>query len=66
MSEWISGCNRSARVELSVTPTGTIALRDSVNPSGPMLIFMPGEIREFGEAYKRGAFDELLGDATED
>jgi hypothetical protein len=55
-----SGGNGGACVEVAIVPGGTeggdgaVALRDSKNPSGPALLFTPGEWREFTRAVRRG------------
>lgn len=37
--------------------TGAVALRDSKDPSGPALVFTPGEWAAFIEGAKDGEFD---------
>jgi hypothetical protein len=55
-----SGGNGGACVEVAIVPgdteggDGAVALRDSKNPSGPALLFTPGEWREFTRAVRHG------------
>jgi hypothetical protein len=54
-----SGGNGGACVEVAIVPGGTdgaVALRDSKNPSGPVLLFSPDEWREFTSAVRQGEF----------
>ncbi len=44
-------------VEVAVLPGGGRAVRDSKNPAGPMLAFMPGEWDAFLHGAKNGEFD---------
>ena len=41
------------------TQDGEILVRDSKNPSGPVLAYTAGEWRAFLEGAKRGEFDNL-------
>lgn len=56
-----SGGNGGACVEVAIVPgvaegsDGAVALRDSKDPSGPALLFSPGEWREFTRAVRHGA-----------
>lgn len=55
-----SGGNGGACVEVAFVPGvtegsgGAVALRDSRNPTGPALLFTPGEWREFTHAVRHG------------
>lgn len=51
-----SGPNCDNCVEVAFVG-GAIALRDSKNPTGPALIFTPGEWDAFVEGAKDGEFD---------
>jgi Domain of unknown function (DUF397) len=45
---------------LEVAPVnGMVAIRDSKNPTGPMLTYTPTEWRAFLDGAKQGEFDEL-------
>jgi hypothetical protein len=44
-------------VETSFAPDGTIGVRDSKNPTGPVLEFTPGEWTAFVAGVKHGEFD---------
>ncbi|MFC4585874.1 DUF397 domain-containing protein [Sphaerisporangium corydalis] len=47
-----SGC-----VEVSTNLPGVVAVRDSKNPTGPVLMFVPGEWSRF----RRGVFEGIFG-----
>ena len=49
-----SGSNGGGCVEVAALP-GTVAVRDSKNPDGPMLTFSRAEWRTFTTALKTGA-----------
>jgi hypothetical protein len=44
-------------VEIGVADDGTIAMRDSKNPTGPAIELTPDVFREFLIVIKTGAFD---------
>ncbi|GLW07436.1 transcriptional regulator [Microtetraspora sp. NBRC 13810] len=44
-------------VEVAGNLSGIVAVRDSKDPSGPALIFTPGEWRTFVSGVKAGEFD---------
>jgi hypothetical protein len=46
-------------VEVAALPGGGVAVRNSRHPSGPALIFRPGEISAFLAGAKNGEFDDL-------
>lgn len=48
-------------VELAKLTSGDIAMRNSRDPNGPVLIYTPGEIAAFLGGAKDGEFDELVG-----
>ena len=52
-------CNAEHCVEVAATPGGQIAVRDTKEPDGPVLVFTEGEWRTFIEGAKRGEFDAL-------
>lgn len=39
---------------------GNIAIRDSKDPDGPILIYTPSEFRAFLDGARNGEFDSLL------
>jgi hypothetical protein len=47
-------------VEVAALPDGGIAIRNSLHPSGPALVYTPGEIRAFLAGVKDGEFDDLV------
>jgi hypothetical protein len=47
-------------VEVAVLGDGTVGLRDSKDPVGPVLTFTRGELRAFLEGAKAGEFDDLV------
>jgi hypothetical protein len=47
-----------ACVEVAVTATGSIAVRDSKDPDGPMLRFETDAWRGFIESVRSGGFDD--------
>lgn len=55
-SSFSSG-NGGACVEVAGNLPGVVAVRDSKDPSGPVLVFSPGEWEAFGVGVKRGEFD---------
>lgn len=52
-------------VEVAKLPDGRIAVRDSKDPSGRALVFMPAEWAEFIAAAKSDEFDFSLRDAVD-
>ena len=40
--------------------TGNIAIRDSKDPNGPILVYTPAEFRAFLDGAQKGEFDGLL------
>jgi hypothetical protein len=54
----ISNIN-GACVEIASTP-GKIAIRDSKDPGGPLLVYTPIEFRAFLDGARNGEFDSLL------
>ncbi len=47
-------------VELAELPGGGIAIRNSRDPDGPVLIYTPDEINAFIQGARDGDFDHLL------
>jgi hypothetical protein len=47
-------------VEVAPAPGGLIAVRDSKDPHGGMLLYTPVEWDAFLDGVKRGEFDDLL------
>lgn len=45
-------------VEVAFLDDGRVGMRDSKNPSGPALVFTPGEWRAFTGGVKGGEFDQ--------
>ncbi len=39
---------------------GNIAIRDSKDPNGPILVYTPSEFRAFLEGARNGEFDDLV------
>lgn len=39
---------------------GNIAIRDSKDPNGPILVYTPSEFRAFLEGARNGEFDNLV------
>ena len=54
-----SGQNGGACVEAKKLPDGRVALRQSTDPEGPVLLYTPEEITAFIEGAKAGAADVL-------
>jgi len=46
-------------VEVAELPGGAIAMRNSRDPSGPALLYPPGEVAAFLAGAKHGQFDDL-------
>jgi Domain of unknown function (DUF397) len=40
---------------------GNIAVRDSKDPDGPVLVYTPSEFRAFLDGARNGEFDAVLG-----
>jgi len=51
--------NNGSCVEIA-SVTGKIALRDSKDPSGPVLVYTPDEWSAFLDGAKKGEFDDLV------
>lgn len=51
--------NNGACVELAPM-AGMIAMRDSKDPDGPILMYTKAELAAFLEGAKKGEFDDLL------
>jgi hypothetical protein len=54
-----SGQNGGACVEAKKLPDGRVALRQSTDPEGPVLLYTPEEITAFIEGAKAGEADFL-------
>ncbi|UFT00237.1 DUF397 domain-containing protein [Nocardia huaxiensis] len=54
---WRRSDENADGVEIAFLATGNIALRDSRNPDGPILIFTPGEWAAFVAGAKDGEFN---------
>jgi predicted secreted Zn-dependent protease len=48
-------------VQVAAAGRGMIAVRDSKNPEGGLLIYTPSEWAAFIDGVKNGEFDDLLG-----
>jgi hypothetical protein len=48
-------------VEVAELPEGTIAVRNSRDPSGPALVYTRAEMAAFLRGAKDGEFDSLVG-----
>ncbi|MFF1676100.1 DUF397 domain-containing protein [Streptomyces sp. NPDC058256] len=55
-----SGSNGGNCVEVKILDGGRVALRQSINPDGPALIFPSTSIAEFINGIKAGVADFLL------
>lgn len=53
-----SGANGNC-VEVAALPDGRVAVRDSKNPDGGMLIFTRAEMRAWLSGVRAGEFDDL-------
>ncbi|MEV5836760.1 DUF397 domain-containing protein [Nocardia sp. NPDC052112] len=49
--------SQSACVEVAWLDGGKVGVRDSKNPTGPALVFTPGEWDAFAEGVQEGQFD---------
>jgi len=54
----LSGNNGGNCVEVAVNLPGIIAVRDSKDQEGPVLVFTPDEWRAFAAGVKGGEFDQ--------
>jgi Domain of unknown function (DUF397) len=52
-----SGNNGGNCVEVARNLPGAVALRDSKDPGGPVLVFTPDEWRAFAAGVRAGEFD---------
>ncbi|MFG3496492.1 DUF397 domain-containing protein [Streptomyces sp. NPDC047928] len=48
-------------VELAALPDGRIAMRNSRDPEGPVLVYTRAEIASFVTGARAGDFDALIG-----
>jgi Domain of unknown function (DUF397) len=53
-----SGANGQC-IEIASSP-GKIAIRDSKDPDGPILVYTPGEFRAFLDGARKGEFDGFV------
>jgi hypothetical protein len=51
--------NNGACVEIAST-AGKVAIRDSKDPYGPILVYTPAEFSAFLEGVRNGEFDSLV------
>ena len=59
--EWVKSSysgNNGNCIEVAVLPDAGRALRDSKNPTGPTLVFTPGEFTAFVLGVMDGEFDQ--------
>ena len=56
----LSYCNSNC-VEVASLPDGGVGVRDSKDPSGPVLRFTPGEWHAFIGGARNGEFDHFGG-----
>ncbi len=58
-AEWrTSGyCDGGSCVEVAQSPLGLVAVRDSMNPNSPALLFTPAGWKKFTNRAKCNAFD---------
>ncbi len=47
-------------VEVAASAVGNVAIRDSKDPNGPILVYKPSEFRAFLEGARNGEFDGLV------
>lgn len=47
-------------VEFAVLDGGDVAVRNSRDPHGPVLVYTPAEISAFVDGVKAGEFDDLV------
>ncbi|GAA3135010.1 DUF397 domain-containing protein [Planomonospora alba] len=47
-------------VELARLPGGEVAVRNSRDPEGPVLVYTRGEVEAFVRGVKDGEFDDLI------
>ncbi|MDQ4116446.1 MAG: DUF397 domain-containing protein [Actinomycetota bacterium] len=47
-------------VEFAVLDSGDVAVRNSRNPHGPVLVYTPAEISAFVHGVKAGEFDDMV------
>ncbi|MEY9843059.1 hypothetical protein ABH940_000107 [Streptacidiphilus sp. BW17] len=62
-AKWIKARASNANgqcVELALLNGGQVAVRNSTDPSGPALIFTPGEIEAFLDGARRHEFDQMV------
>ncbi|MEV6490013.1 DUF397 domain-containing protein [Actinoplanes sp. NPDC051633] len=57
-----AACGPSNCVEVASAGPGAIAVRDSKDPSGPVLTYTADEWRDFIAGAKNGEFDDLFQD----
>jgi hypothetical protein len=55
-----SSGSRGNCVEMARLPSGEVALRNSRDPHGPVLIYTPAEIEALIQGAKDGDFDNLI------
>jgi Domain of unknown function (DUF397) len=54
----VSSGNGGQCVEVAGNLPGVVAVRDSKDPDGPVLVFTPGRWQAFAAGVKRGEFDK--------
>ncbi|MBC7303312.1 MAG: DUF397 domain-containing protein [Nocardia sp.] len=54
---WVRAGTAEGSVEVAMLAEGHVALRDSKNPDGPVLIFTPSEWTAFTAGVHDGEFD---------
>ncbi|MFD4352794.1 DUF397 domain-containing protein [Nocardia sp. NPDC058519] len=54
---WLRAGSTDGSVEVAMLAEGYVALRDSKNPEGPVLIFTPSEWTAFTAGVHDGEFD---------
>lgn len=62
-AEWHAGRHgddRDGRIELAILAGGQIAMRNSRDSGGPVLIYTHAEIEAFVAGAKDGDFDDLI------
>jgi len=58
LSTWNGQCIEIARIPDKIT--GKIAMRDSKDPNGPILVYTEAEFKAFLDGARNGEFDKLV------
>jgi hypothetical protein len=55
-----SSSHNGACVEIAEAAVGNIAIRDSKDPDGPILVYTPAEFKAFLSGAQNGEFDHFM------